>query len=317
MTTLSPPDATRNYVIVRPGDAGGSLLALDSAQVRELLETYGAILFRGYDIDVDIFRQMTASYCFNSVFNNSPGRRVIDKEHNIQTVNLGAEAFPLHPELSREPWKPDVAWFACMTPPGTGGETTLCDGVEIVRRLSAGTRSGFAAERLRYVQPVTADECQYWFGSESPSAAALANPPANCPFEFSRQNSVLVRAFTRPALHRPMFSDELAFGNFLFFARYGLNNKTFPTLADGAPVPDEWVAQAKSVSDTLTVPVHWQRHDLVMLDNTRFMHGRNKIENIEERLILSYFGYLTDAPLNPEDPPGAPWRIAQPQGLTR
>jgi len=45
-----------------------------------------------------------------------------------------------------------------------------------------------------------------------------------------------------------------------------------------------------------------------MLDNTRFMHGRNAIVEADGRLIASYFGYLKDAPANPEEPIDPPWR---------
>ncbi|MDH3688390.1 MAG: TauD/TfdA family dioxygenase [Gammaproteobacteria bacterium] len=310
MTTVSLPDAIRNFVTVSPEQPDEQLLALDSSFMQDLYKEHGAILFRGFPLDFEIFRQITARLCFNSIFNNSPGRQIVDKKRNIQTVNLGDEAFPLHPELSREPWKPDACWFACMLPPKSGGETTICDGVEVVRKMTKTAREGFMTQRLRYVQPVTPKECQYWFGSDAPADETLDNPPANCPFRFSRQDNMILRSFTRPALHRPMFSEEPAFGNFLLFARYGRNNKTFPTFADGSMVSDELVEEVKRISDALTVAIRWQKNDLVLLDNTRFMHGRNRIENVHERLILSYFGYLKFAERNPEDPPNAPWRIS-------
>jgi hypothetical protein len=117
-----------------------------------------------------------------------------------------------------------------------------------------------------------------------------------------------VRAFTRAALHRPMFTDRQAFGNFLLFARDYNGRRDFPLLEDGGEVPDAWVEGVRVAARSITRPVNWQRGDLLMLDNSRFMHGRNAITDPADRLIASFFGYLRFAPVNPEEPADPPWR---------
>jgi hypothetical protein len=48
--------------------------------------------------------------------------------------------------------------------------------------------------------------------------------------------------------------------------------------------------------------------DIIMIDNTRFLHGRNHILNLNDRRILTYFGYLKFA-CDKQDPViNAPWR---------
>ena len=118
----------------------------------------------------------------------------------------------------------------------------------------------------------------------------------------------LARIFSRPLLHRPMFTDRLAFGNFLLFARYMRGVRSFPLLDDGSIVPDEWVEAVKRVSDDLTVAMDWREDDLLMLDNSRFMHGRTEVTANDARLIATYFGYLRDAPVNSEEPEDPVWR---------
>jgi len=54
--------------------------------------------------------------------------------------------------------------------------------------------------------------------------------------------------------------------------------------------------------------VNWQRGDLLILDNSRFMHGRIAVLPADGRLIASFFGYLIDAPRNPEEPANPRWR---------
>lgn len=310
MVAITLPQEGRPYVTLT-AEHGERSEDISRDHVIDLYKEYGALLFRDFPFDLGSFREFTGRYCASSVFNESPDRLLLDRENNIQSVNGGADAFPLHPELSREPWKPDVCFFLCLNPPREAGETTLCDGIDLVRRLPADVRDGLANRRLLYVQPATRETLLYWLGTDQPTAAQLASPPANCPYRFVlATNGRIMRAFTRPALHRPMFADDLAFGNFLIFSRYYLNKPNFPVFDDGKPVPAEWVETVKMVSETITSAIPWRKSDLVMIDNTRFMHGRRAISDAGDRLIASYFGYLDFARPDEEEPPGAPWRQA-------
>lgn len=242
------------------------------------------------------------------MFNESGNRALLGEGDAVQSVNLGTRPFPLHPELSREPWKPDCAFFYCLTPPRHGGATTICDGVAIAGGLPAAIRDAMSGRRLKYVQLATPAVLNFWLGTSEPSASDLANPPASCPYSFERIGGQVVRIFTRPLLHKPMFTDQRAFGNFLLFARYLRGVRNFPLLDDGSIVPDEWVEAVKQVSDRLTVAMDWRAGDLLMLDNSRFMHGRTEVEANDTRLIATYFGYLPFAPVSPEEPQGPVWR---------
>ena len=56
------------------------------------------------------------------------------------------------------------------------------------------------------------------------------------------------------------------------------------------------------------MPIEWRKGDVLMLDNTRFMHGRTAIRDPGKRRIATYFGYLRFARPDPEEPPNAVWR---------
>lgn len=307
MTEIVAPAPGRPYVLIR-AETETSPLEVPRQVIVDQYKAHGALLLRGFATDLDSFRRFAQLYCVSSVFNESRGRQLLDPDHNIQSVNRGVAPFPLHPELSREPWKPDVCFFGCLNPPRADGATTLCDGVAIVRHLPEGARRAFEGRRLLYAQPALPEELHYWLGSSTPSDAALASPPARSPYAFRRIQGGVLRTFTRPALHRPMFTDEPAFGNFLLFARYCLGMADFPLFEDGTPIPAPLVAAVKSVADRLTAPIAWQQGDLLMIDNSRFMHGRTAVRDPGERLIASYFGYLDFARPDPEEPADAPWR---------
>jgi alpha-ketoglutarate-dependent taurine dioxygenase len=301
------PTADRPYAMVLAGH-GESPLEVPAEMIVSLYKRHGALLLRGFATDLDRFRLFAQQFCTSSTFNDSRGRALLDEAHNIQSVNRGVAPFPLHPELSREPWKPDVCFFGCLNPPRAQGATTICDGVEIVAHLPAEIRRAFEGRRLLYLQPALAEELDYWLGTPEPDDRALAAPPPRSPYFFRRMGNMIVRGFTRPALHRPMFTDAPAFGNFLLFARYCQGIGDFPLFENGAPVAEPLLHAVKAVADGLTAAIAWQQGDLLMIDNTRFMHGRTAVLDPGERLIASYFGYLRFAVPDPEEPLDPPWR---------
>jgi alpha-ketoglutarate-dependent taurine dioxygenase len=314
MASVTLPQHDNNYVTIAPQSAKELMSDINQDQLAGLYQQYGAILLSGFTMNLDYFNALTERFCRGSVTNESGGREVVDVESNVQTVNLGSDWFPLHPEISREPWKPDICLFGCVQPPSVGGETILCDGVEVVKHLPKELTERLLSERLLYQVPTTPEELKYWLGTTEPNDQLLLNPPKHCPFKFQRvrQANVITREFTAPFLHTPMYSKAPAFGNFLLFSWYYINQRSYPVMAStGQGVDEEIMATIKEVSDKLTVAVPWRAGDVLILDNTRFMHGRNAIQNAKERLILSYFGYLKSPTLTPEQYPNAPWRTGK------
>src|SRR4051812_38617665 len=80
--------------------ADASPMCVDELVVETEFRRHGALLLRGFDVDVGTFRQFADRLCATSVFNESRNRALIDADSNIQSVDLGTSAFPLHPELS-------------------------------------------------------------------------------------------------------------------------------------------------------------------------------------------------------------------------
>ena len=307
LSLITLPENYRPYVLVdaRQGEA---LSQIDRGEVGELFKQHGALLLRGFASDLEAFGAFARHFCPVAVQNDSRNRLPLDRQTHVQSVNLGNRPFPLHPELSREPWRPDACFFYCIEPPSRAGQTTLCDGIEIVNRLSEPMREEMASRRIKYVLATGPEALRFWLGTDTPTEAEMAQPPEHCPFTFERHGGAIMRCFTRPLLHRTRFQGALAFGNFLLFARYLRGLKTFPLLDDLTPVPEQWVAAVKQVSDGLTAAVGWQAGDLLMLDNSRFMHGRREVAMNDKRLIATYFGYLHGAEPDPDEPADPLWR---------
>lgn len=288
--------------------AGETCDTLDALRLEGLFRDHGALLLRGFGADVPRFERLARRLCSTAVVNESPGRALLNVPGDVRSVDPGTNAFNLHPELSREPWKPDAALFACLSPPGIGGETLVCDGIALVEALPASLRNALIDRRLVYPQPVWPELLEFWLGTSAPTNAQLAAPPSACPYSFRFANGRWWRLFSRPALHRPLFADAPAFGNFLLFARFNNGRTGFPLLDDGSAVPDDWLLEIKRAGDALAMPVQWRQGDVLILDNSRFMHGRNAITDAAERQIATFFGYVPFAPANPEEPADPIWR---------
>lgn len=289
-------------------DRSAGLLDIDEGEIRAAFESHGALLLRGFEFGVEEFRGFSERLCPVSVFNESPDRRQLDPEANVQTVNLGTDPFPLHPELSREPWRPDACIFGCFEPPESDGQTTFCDGAEIVRVLPADLVEEMKDRGLLYIQPAHPPLLEYWLGTSAPTDAELAKPPESCPYIFRRLGAQILRIFRRPVLSKSRFGDHLVWANFLLFAHDYLNKPNFPCLDNGRPVPGDWMDAVRAASTKLTHDVNWQRGDVLVLDNSRFMHGRRRITNPRGRSIASYFGYLKNVPAMPDEPRDPVWR---------
>lgn len=306
MIRFKPPGDATNYLSVL-AEAGAPLECLDTGEVTEQFKTHGAILFRGFQHDLASLSSFTSRFCSRFVRNESGRRSRVSQDGTTQSVNLGTEPFPLHPELSRVPWRPDIAWFACARPPSAGGETLVCDGASVVDLLSEGTRQTLSDRGVLYREETPMGAFTDWLGIPPPDDDALAALSRESPFHFVRSDGRIYRQFVRPFLHRSLFSGRPVFGNFLLFARYMLHTREFPVFEDESEIPDALVEELKAVSDSITVAHRWRMGDVLMLDNSRFMHGRNAVLNPQEREIWTQFGYA--AFLGDDDPRLAePWR---------
>jgi alpha-ketoglutarate-dependent taurine dioxygenase len=286
---------------------GKALEQADTRAVRALLEQQGAVLLRGFETTVEGFAALGRALCATSVFNESPNRELLEQGVQIQSVDLGGDPFPLHPELAREPWRPDLAMFACLDPPSVGGQTNICDGIAIAENLPQDLQREFAGKRLFYIRTASPAALRHWLGTDRPDDALMAAPPEACPYWFRRTPGGIVRGFTRPVLEPTLFDPRPAFANFLLFARDYLRMTRMPLL-EGKPFADETVDTSRGVARSLTYSHRWQQGDVVLLDNSRFMHGRKAIADPGERRIATYFGYLQGIDRREGEPPDPVWR---------
>ncbi|MEO7276605.1 MAG: TauD/TfdA family dioxygenase [Sphingomicrobium sp.] len=304
---MTPTNLEQSPIALFAG-TGQPLSTVDADAVRVAIEQAGAVLIRGFATTLADFASLGGKLCTSSLFNESPNREIIEDGASVQSVNLGADPFPLHPEVAREPWRPDLAMFSCLDPPGVGGQTNLCDGIAIADSLPVQLRAAMEARRIVYIKPASPAMLRYWLGTEAPSAALLARPPATCPYWFRQSGGQILRGFLRPLLEPTIFQLRPAFANFSLFARDYLRLTNVPLLDDGSPLPETWLDEVRTTARKLTYAHAWQKGDVLIADNSRFMHGRRAIADPVERRIATYFGYMRGIERRAGEPEDPVWR---------
>ncbi len=63
------------------------------------------------------------------------------------------------------------------------------------------------------------------------------------------------------------------------------------TFDDGAEIPADLWSRIEAATDRVTREIDWRHGDVAVIDNTRYMHGRRRIED-PARVIHNAQSYL-------------------------
>lgn len=273
--------------------AGAPLSELNLDEVIALFKQHGALLFRGFAVDVPSFRDFSNRLgVFRAHGGVFPVREDVDKDAAIQTVEAGAMPLPPHAELRWGPFSPELVFFYCERAPKARGETTLYDGRQVRARLSTATRALLDGKtlRFRYDAPPVYDWRRMLDARDIPEAtarlAALDNTRYGASHEHRFDGDTLHLEYRIPVFTPTHFSEERAFCSGLL-SGYGAH----ASWDDGTPVPLPLKRELFMACESVVVALAWRDGDFVMIDNTRVMHGRRAWDAAGgERRIYTRFG---------------------------
>ncbi|GIV32515.1 MAG: taurine dioxygenase [Chitinophagales bacterium] len=126
-------------------------------QVREKLLRYGAILFRGFEINQPaLFEQLALhvdSNLKNDYLGTSPRNRVEGTTYVFTASELPAH-YPImqHCEMSYLEHPPKRLFFYCDTEPDYGGETPVCDFRKVYAEMDPALRGTFEKKGVLHVR---------------------------------------------------------------------------------------------------------------------------------------------------------------------
>ena len=190
----------------------------------------------------------------------------------------------LHSEASFSPSWPEILWFYCSVPPKKYGQTTLCDGEELWKKLSYKTKNFFLKNPLIYKMEIPINvnvrgniKKTKWYFDEIGTH--------DC-FIDNKKGIINIKQI-RFAVSKN-FRGKLSFCNHLISSALEMD----PTIKSigilsGTKIPKSILNEVTLVSQNITYMHTWKKNDLIMINNHRFMHGRTKIVKNDERKILN------------------------------
>jgi alpha-ketoglutarate-dependent taurine dioxygenase len=276
---------------------GLSMDSLEKDKLLSLLAEAGFIVLRGFTADLGSFSGLVQR---TSLRVSLDPARQFHGGKVAQKVDAGFDAVGLHCENGNNPFLPHLCWFFCEKAAKEGSQTTVCDGFSVWDALSASTRERFLAQPIQYSRNVEAAKWKtFVFHSlqgrkpleqiEFSDLAAIYQGHQGASAELKPDGSIHY-VYQVPAVHRTQFSERLAFANSILGPSYNYEKPKI-TFADGSPIPEQMLAEIADVTERCTENVEWQDGEVVLIDNTRVMHGRRAIKD-PQRTIYNALSFL-------------------------
>jgi len=281
------------------GSSDESIFDLDTKQVIELFRSAGAVMFRGFDLDLKDFGKFAGlfgtdymtyrggSYVRKAV--DSDDKTLLSVSHDYGREKQDTFDLPLHGEMYYRDDRPAILWFYCVTPASTNGETTICDGSQIYNELSASTKELFHKNRLRYIRSYNDGEWQVIFQTDDIDEAAQFAKEIGLTVNVDTASKKMRTDYVHPAIITSAWGNHTVYINNMLPVLWqeSMGRQTsIARLEDGSKIPEDVAREVREIEKRLIVPVPWQRQDFVMLDNTRFMHGRRGFTDVNREIYL-------------------------------
>ena len=258
-----------------------SPLTSSKKNIENLFKEFVFILFRDSKFDIINIKKFTNKFT-KSYANDARRRENTQFDKYINGVDEGFNKMTLHSEASFSPSWPEILWFYCLKPSKRFGETTFCDGIELWNDLSDKAKNFFLEYPIKFslkipvLNPGKYSLKKKWPLNKLGSANSIINYKDGC-----------------------LYTDQIRFAvtetnipNRLAFSNHFLYEDTDPTIIKWGFVgikkfPSEIKKEVKKKSEKITYFHKWKKNDFIMLDNRRFMHGRNRILKSDNKKIFN------------------------------
>jgi len=252
-------------------------------QINQKFKKNGILRFK--NLSLNSYDLIKFTDLFTETYSNDAARRTARMgSKNIRNVDLGSHEVTLHSEASFSPVCPEIIWFYCLRPPKkNSGRTIFCDGIVLWDKLSTNIKKKFLQEPICYSLKIPVDlnlkgkGKKKWF---------LNNPGVkNCYLDLDKKT--INFDYINFAVRNSKVPGKLAFANHLL----SLKDETqliSIKMYSGKKISQKIINEINFYSKKTTQAIDWKKGDLIMIDNFRFMHGREAIhEKDQQRDIVN------------------------------
>jgi alpha-ketoglutarate-dependent taurine dioxygenase len=288
-------------------NGAADLAGLDTAAVIDLFKTRGVLIFRGFDADIAAFERFSDRFTTDWMpyTGGAHERKILNPagDGTIYSVNfyLGRTQqvmfeLPVHADMSYIKHSPVFLFFYCVHPAASGGETAVVDGEAVHRDLSARTRGLLEAQRIVYIRRYPEGDWQTRFGTSDLDEVK----------RFCDHNDMTLRIETHAPDRRTLTTEYAvtAIPETRWGKRRAFRNSIMPVLwqeengrdnslvrfEDGSKFPDDLIAELKTVTRKHRQLVAMRRAEVMMVDNTRVLHGRMTFDDPRRDVAIRMAG---------------------------
>jgi len=275
----------------------------EPSAVRDALKEHGAVVIRT-NTTLSDFESLSDELITPMVHHSTSTtveRDPVNAAGTTATVNKGMDYIPLHREGSYAPGCPDLLLLYCVRPADPsdpGGQTNLCDGVELLDALPAKIQEFVDDAVLKWSWSATPERWRAFLGVDTPEAALARLNKLTArlrsweKLEAEFEGDVLKGVFHTRCVIPTRWGGKRSFCNSLLIYHYRQATEFYPkhqyvpTMNDGAPFPHDMLAEISTYANERTHSTHWQANDILIFDNSRYMHGRTGFKDTRRQILV-------------------------------
>lgn len=270
-----------------------SIEAHHLAQAQLGLEEQGWALFRGFQHNLDGFNEIVSHFCQQVTFD--PAREFTTSMS--QKVDAGTQAVGLHIENGNTPFPPSLVAFYSQKSALKGSQTTLCDGVSLYESLPNSLQKRFETP-IKVTRTLPETLWKAYVSNEHPNLEAgqavteqhLDNVLNMIPGQSGKLNEKGELDYSLQIAPLSRHNGKTAFANALLGPSFNYQKPIYHH-ADGSLIKQSELDLLAQYAEAHTYELNWRDGDIIIIDNTRVMHGRRAIlGNPDERQLVIAMG---------------------------
>jgi hypothetical protein len=178
---------------------------------------------------------------------------------------------------------PLLVWFFCANPASQNGETTVCDGRQFFNEISSSTKELFRKKKLKFTVCMNKNEWRKKYQTDDLNKLAEMCKSNNTYLKVNENQSIVLE-YVCPAI---IFS---RCGKYQVFINSLLPTKQLTPdvliFDDNSEIPDDVVSELNEIAERLTTEISWAKGDILMIDNTRILHGRRAFSDEKRDIYI-------------------------------
>jgi alpha-ketoglutarate-dependent taurine dioxygenase len=249
--------------------------------IKKTFTKYGIVEFPNFPLKKRQIQKFTE--LFTLTYSNDAARRTNKfKKTKINSVDLGNSRIALHSEASFTYSCPEIIWFYCLKNDNLGSPTTICDGKELWNSLDLFTKKFFLKNPITYDVEIDLHINKKNKPIEPFFVEKIGVYDSCINWKKGKINFKISKFLAN--------TDEIS--KSLYFANHLLVGTNEPQLkklhySNNKTIPKKIIQDVLKKSKLITNFYEWKEGTLLMINNERFMHGRESFDKNSKREILN------------------------------